>query len=46
LISEPLFRSQGWQVSWQEELLINGVLFRRFRMAKPLNQAQGALILS
>jgi len=46
LISQPLFLNQGWQVSWQEELLINGVLFRRFRMAKPLNQAEGALILS
>jgi GNAT superfamily N-acetyltransferase len=46
LISEPLFRSQGWQVSWQEELLINGVLFQRFRMAKPLNPAEGALILN
>jgi hypothetical protein len=46
LISQPLFLNQGWQVSWQEELLINGVLFRRFRMAKPLNQTEGALILS
>ena len=35
-LSQPLFASEGWRVSWQEELLINGVLFRRFRMHKPL----------
>jgi GNAT superfamily N-acetyltransferase len=46
LISQPLFLYQGWQVSWQEELLINGVLFRRYRMAKLLNQAEGPSILA
>ena len=36
LLSQPLFASEGWRVSWQEELLIHGVLFRRFRVHKPL----------
>jgi len=34
--SQPLLQRHGWQVRWQEELLINGVLFRRFRMEKQL----------
>lgn len=36
LISQPLLEQLGWQRSWQEELMINGVLFRRFRLHKPL----------
>ena len=36
LISQPLLEQLGWQRSWQEELMINGVWFRRFRMHKPL----------
>jgi len=36
LISKPLFCRQGWQLQWREELLINGVHFRRFRLAKSL----------
>jgi GNAT superfamily N-acetyltransferase len=35
-LSRALFRRQGWQPSWQEELLINGIHFRRFRLHKPL----------
>lgn len=35
-LSRDLFAAEGWQVSWQEELLIGRVLFRRFRMHKPL----------
>ena len=36
LVSTPLLERLGWQRSWQEELMINGVLFRRFRLYKPL----------
>jgi GNAT superfamily N-acetyltransferase len=36
LVSQPLLERLGWQRSWQEELLIHGVLFRRFRLHKPL----------
>ena len=36
LVSQPLLERLGWQRSWQEELMINGVLFRRFRLQKPL----------
>jgi len=36
LVSQPLLEELGWQRSWQEELMINGVLFRRFRLHKPL----------
>ena len=35
-VSCPLLERHGWRRSWQEELLINGVLFRRFRLHKPL----------
>ena len=35
-LSRALFRRLGWQPSWQEELLINGIHFRRFRLHKPL----------
>jgi GNAT superfamily N-acetyltransferase len=43
-LSHPLLLRCGWQVRWQEELLINGVLFRRFRMDKVL--APGTAILN
>ena len=36
LLSQPLFSAEGWQVSWREGLLIEGVPFRRFHMHKPL----------
>ena len=36
LLSQPLFSAEGWQVSWREALLIEGVPFRRFRMHKQL----------
>lgn len=36
LISRPLFCRNGWQLQWREELLINGVHFQRFRLAKAL----------
>lgn len=36
LISRPLFCRQGWHLQWREELLINGVHFDRFRLAKTL----------
>ena len=36
LVSRPLLERLGWQRSWQEELMINGVLFRRFRLHKRL----------
>ena len=36
LVSHPLLEQLGWQRSWQEELMINGVWFRRFRLHKPL----------
>ena len=36
LVSQPLLERLGWQRSWQEELMINGVRFRRFRLHKPL----------
>lgn len=32
LISRGLFERMGWRVSWQEQLRIGGVLFRRYRM--------------
>lgn len=35
-LSYRLFEREGWQHCWQEELLINGVRFRRFRLRKPL----------
>jgi putative acetyltransferase len=35
-LSKPLLQRRGWHICWQEELLISGQLFRRFRMAKPL----------
>lgn len=35
-LSRPLFERRGWRVSWREQLLINGVLFERFRMHKAL----------
>jgi GNAT superfamily N-acetyltransferase len=35
-LSRPLLQRRGWHICWQEELLIEGQLFRRFRMAKPL----------
>lgn len=37
LLSQPLFSAEGWQVSWREALLIEGVPFRRFRMHKRLD---------
>jgi GNAT superfamily N-acetyltransferase len=36
LLSQPLFSAEGWEVSWREGLLIEGVPFRRFRMHKQL----------
>jgi hypothetical protein len=36
LISRPLFCRNGWRLQWREELLINGVAFQRFRLAKTL----------
>jgi len=36
-LSRALFQRHGWQTSWQEELLIQGVHFRRFRLHKPLD---------
>lgn len=36
LLSRPLFEQEGWRRSWQEELLIHGVRFRRYRLHKPL----------
>jgi putative acetyltransferase len=36
LVSRPLFERLGWQRSWQEELLIHGERFRRFRLHKQL----------
>jgi GNAT superfamily N-acetyltransferase len=36
LLSHALFCDEGWQVQWREELLIHGVHFRRFRLAKTL----------
>ena len=38
-LSRDLFLSEGWQVSWQEELLIRGRLFRRFHLQKTLRSA-------
>lgn len=35
-LSCDLFAREGWQHSWREELLINTVPFRRFRMHRPL----------
>lgn len=35
-LSRPLFEREGWCCSWQEELLIHGVHFRRFRLHKLL----------
>lgn len=35
-VSRPLFERLGWQRSWQEELLIHGERFRRFRLHKAL----------
>ncbi|MFM7311572.1 MAG: N-acetyltransferase family protein [Cyanobium sp.] len=37
LVSQPLLERLGWRRSWQEELMINGALFRRFRLYKPLD---------
>lgn len=36
LLSRPLFCSEGWRVQWREELLIHGVHFRRYQLAKTL----------
>ena len=36
LISQPLLERRGWQRSWREELMINGSLFHRYRLHKPL----------
>ena len=41
-LSYPLFVREGWQHCWREELLINGVRFRRFRLRKPLQPILGA----
>ncbi|MCX5941609.1 MAG: GNAT family N-acetyltransferase [Cyanobacteria bacterium] len=34
--SRPLLLRRGWRVVWIEALLINGILFRRYRMTKAL----------
>jgi putative acetyltransferase len=39
-LSCGLFEREGWQHSWREELLINSVRFRRFRMHRPLAAIQ------
>ena len=36
LVSQPLLEQLGWQRSWQEELMIHGERFRRFRLHKRL----------
>lgn len=36
LLSRSLFSREGWRVQWREELLIHGVHFHRFRLAKRL----------
>ncbi|MEY3928573.1 MAG: hypothetical protein RLZZ516_283 [Cyanobacteriota bacterium] len=40
-VSCGLFMREGWQHCWREELLINGVRFRRFRLRKPLQPILG-----
>jgi hypothetical protein len=35
-LSLPLLRRRGWRVAWVEALLIDGILFRRYRMTKSL----------
>ena len=35
-LSRPLLLRRGWRVAWVEGLLIDGILFRRYRMTKSL----------
>ena len=35
-LSQPLLSKMGWNIISQEEILIAGILFKRYRMRKPL----------
>ena len=37
-LSRPLLLRRGWRVAWVEALLIDGTLFRRYRMGKSLGR--------
>ena len=37
-LSRPLLLRRGWRVAWVEALLIDGTLFRRYRMTKSLGR--------
>ena len=37
-LSRPLLLRRGWRVAWVEVLLIDGTLFRRYRMGKSLGR--------
>ncbi len=37
-LSRPLLLRRGWRVAWVEVLLIDGTLFRRYRMTKSLGR--------